>query len=469
MEMILKENLQPVYDYLEALVGTSADRISTTALGNAVSHQMNQFGTESVDEYLRILDASLQARDQLISSSTVKETYFFRESSYLQLLVRQYLPRFLAESDPITLISAGCSTGAEAYSLAIAIHHAFGASVLKRCRIIGFDIDRDALAQAKRGVYSSYTLRGMDRALRDRYLRKGPNTSYTVDPMIRDSVEFRKINLLDSGKIRKLGSADVIVYRNVSIYFSTAVRLQVFTALSDLLTSRGLMFTGSSETLSHDFGVLALVSQNGLFYFTPHSSEIPAVPKINSQPVVPKAKERTPKQYSAEHRIPRDALEEALESARSGSFERALHQLDAAVPNEQKRIDYAILRAGVLFHLKRFEEAVDLCRTLSEQAPLRSEPYLLQAMIHRIEGYTELALQEMKKVLYLEPECWIAAYYSAELYKQLGNRKQAHTFYRRVILSLEQDKRKDDLLVFSLNAIASKQIIRLCRHELACL
>ncbi len=467
MPATLRDNLQPVYDYLEKVTGTSASRVSRSVIDHGVLKHMKQHDTASAAEYLRLLESDEQVRDELISRITIKETYFFREPAYLEMLIVRHMPKLLREEGKITLLSAGCSTGAEAYSLAIAVHSTYGASALRRCRIIGIDIDQEAVTKAKSGKFSRYALRGMNPSLRDRYLHQESEHAWSVVPLIRNSVEFRKMNLLDASQLRKLNRADVILYRNVSIYFSVETRVQVFTALSDLLTPRGVLLTGASETLAHDIGVLALTSHQGLFYFTRHSGEKPLQPKLKIQSAaVPVPAEKPSVSQKGKPRQSAVTLDAVLETARAGSYDDALIMLDSASPGKDEQIRYDIIRAGVLFHLKRFDEAAEYCRRILKEAPLSMEPYLIRAMIHRIEGEADQALGDMKKVLYLEHDCWIAAYYSAELYQQLGNRKLAVSYYRRVILTLEQQKRRDHLLVFSLNMVDSQQIIRLCRHAL---
>lgn len=469
-----------IRSYIEHHIGVSNVRLHNTVLDSSINTLMKKWACTSESDFLELIRRSKKARDVLIQYTTVKETYFFREPDFINLLTTKLIPNLLTKKKRLRILSAGCSIGAEAYTIAIAIDSSLGAGVLASCDILGIDVDPDAIDRAKRGVYTSYTLRGMPPRLFDSYFTSGSDNTFTVREHIRKHVAFSVVNLIEKQQLQNLPKADIIFYRNVSIYFDERRRLQVFSSLADLLTDEGILITSSAETIPHDIGILSLQSCQGLFYF---SNETPQ-PRPEQQPrrrhtdmVTPRRsrQQRTDGSVSrtvqrteenkkaAEERTP---IQKALDMAREGSLSTAL-QLIAAIESARGQTrETTILKAGIMLDKNQIEEARELCDQLLHEDPMLLEPHLILAIIHRLEGDHEKVLSELKTVLYIDPECWMALYYSAEFYRQQQKDELAKRYYSRVIKSLSAGPQRDNLLVFSVNQKTAQQIIRLCELAL---
>ena len=456
--MVRDEALLEVRSFILTLLG-SPHQQSAPSLDRVIRQRMDQMGILSPKEYLKLLREQRDEQDRCIASATIKETYFFREPAYLSLFIDQIIPRLLKDQPSVTILSAGCSIGAEAYSIAIAVHEQFGPQVLERCRIIGIDVDRDAVRKARSGVYTPYVLRALSKTRRSRYFINRDERFYEVIPEIRRAVSFQQMNLLDQQKMGELEPVDILLYRNVSIYLDMDSRIQVFSSLADRLSWRGVLITGASETLAHDIGVLSLVSQGDLFYFTHHAGEGPSTPaELPREPVQ--------LEPAAAEVVEEQTLKGVLERALEGDYDEAWRKIQRMQVPPEHESSRDILQAGILYNLKRFDEALQICDRLIGRDPLCMEGYLIRAMVHRLQNDIDTALGELKKVLYLNRECWVASYYSGELYHQLGEKRMAKVFLRRVMLMMEQGNRRDRLLVFPVNRISTKQVIRLCRYAL---
>jgi chemotaxis protein methyltransferase CheR len=437
---------------------------------------MKKWACTSESEFLELIRRSKKARDALIHYTTVKETYFFREPDFIDLLTAKLIPSLLMKKKRLRIISAGCSIGAEAYTLAIAIDSSLGAGVLDSCDILGIDIDPAAIEHAKRGVYTSYPLRGMPQRLLDSYFTSESDNTFTVKQHIQKHTAFSVVNLIEKQQLQQLPKADIIFYRNVSIYFDERRRPQVFSSLADLLTDEGILITSSSETIPHDIGILSLRSYHGLFYFSKeqpqpkpeqqlrrrHTDTI--APRRNRQQRTEESENRTTQrtkenQKAAEKRTP---VQKALDMARKGSYSTALQLIAAIESTHGQTRETAILKAGIMLDKNQIKEARELCDQLLHEDPMLLEPHLILAIIHRLEGDPEKALSELKTVLYIDPECWMALYYSAEFYRQQQKDELAKRYYSRVIKSLREGTQRDNLLVFAVTQKTSQQIIRLC-------
>jgi len=199
--------------------------------------------------YLRYHPDARAEIERAVDVLTTNETYLFREEYQLRAFQREVLPMLHkrgGSSRRLSIWSAGCSTGEEVYTLAILIKesHLFeGWDV----RVIGNDISRRVLTQARRGTYGPSSFRSMPEQYA-RYFIETPE-GRTVRPEIRAMCSFAHMNLLDAGRYSVVGSVDAIFCRNVLIYFDTASRRKVIEGFYERLHPGGFLFLGHSESL----------------------------------------------------------------------------------------------------------------------------------------------------------------------------------------------------------------------------
>jgi chemotaxis protein methyltransferase CheR len=188
----------------------------------------------------------------LIDVLTTNETYFFRELSQLNALVEEVVPQLLLQrkpgsTRPISIWSAGCSSGEEPYSV-IAMAMEAGLEPGREIRVYASDISRPALTKSRRGVYREASFRETPDELRSRYFVE-KDGSYRICDEVRKHVDFIHLNLLDESKIALLGAMDVILCRNVIIYFDAETKRRVMQTFYDRLRPGGYLLLGHSESL----------------------------------------------------------------------------------------------------------------------------------------------------------------------------------------------------------------------------
>lgn len=211
----------------------------------ATDHQ----NLESYYKYLRFGDQGeeLQA---LIEAVTVHETYFYREFEQLKIFGESVLPLLVKEnSGLLRLWSAGCSTGEEAYTLAMILREMLSPQDFSRWEILATDISHRVLAFARTGLYNERAVSHLPQLYRERYFHR-ENHQYRVKEELRRPIRFKNLNLMDRIGIMKEGPFDVIFCRNVLIYFDEHSREQVVRSLYDALRPGGYIFLGHSETMS---------------------------------------------------------------------------------------------------------------------------------------------------------------------------------------------------------------------------
>lgn len=218
-----------------------------------VAERLRRAGTNNVGLWLAILASDPQEREALINSFTINETYFFREEHQLAALGRDLLPAIVRTRRPGDLIriwSMPCSTGEEAYSIAIWLLEHWPLVDAYNIEIVGSDIDTAAIAAAKEGRYAARALARLPAALVESYFEAEHGYRRKIIDDLRESVHFVPANLVDPFSMRGHGQFDVILCRNLLIYFDEASRLIAAGNLFDSLNPGGFLCLGHSESMA---------------------------------------------------------------------------------------------------------------------------------------------------------------------------------------------------------------------------
>jgi chemotaxis protein methyltransferase CheR len=208
--------------------------------------------------------------EELIERVTTNETYFFREQYQLDAFRFEILPELLDRQPRgrrLSIWSAGCSSGEEAYTIAMLILETgkFGGWDI---RVFGSDISKRVLAAARKGVYGRASFRSTDPHLQRRWFRE-VDGKHQVRDEVRQLVSFGQINLVEDASVL-LGDVDVIFCRNVLIYFDQASRRRVIDTLYRKLNKGGYLLLGHSESLINLTTAFELVHlKNDMVYRKP--------------------------------------------------------------------------------------------------------------------------------------------------------------------------------------------------------
>lgn len=281
-------NLPDYARLIKDRVGLHFDNAMEALLKSALKRRMSERNISNYYEYYEQLRISQDEFDRFITLITINETYFFRENETLDLICDKWVPRLLQQrSGPVRILSAGCSSGEEAYSLAIKLHEKYQGEMAQRIEIYGCDIDPVILAKARNASYSSYSFRGVDPGIQQRYFTRSGNL-YRLHDAIREKVSFHRTNII---KEQLLPEVDIILLRNVSIYFDTPTRRELHGNLSKMLQPQGALFFGNAETLANNFDILKLEQEEGIFYFCHHREPptIVPVPRVAVRAPQPRA------------------------------------------------------------------------------------------------------------------------------------------------------------------------------------
>jgi chemotaxis protein methyltransferase CheR len=222
-------------------------------LEKRVTRRVERIGLSSFGAYhyhLRHEPDGDQELACLVDDVTTNETYFMRELNQLRALIHEILPELLGRQRsgrPINIWSAGCSSGEEPYSIVMLGLEA-GLEPGRDLRVYASDIDRTMLEKARAGVYRPSSFREMESPLREKYFSR-KDEIYRISDSVKRHVCFAHTNLLDPARTALLGSFDVVLCRNVIIYFDSETKRRVITGFSDRIRPGGYLLLGHSESL----------------------------------------------------------------------------------------------------------------------------------------------------------------------------------------------------------------------------
>jgi chemotaxis protein methyltransferase CheR len=432
--------------------------------------------------YRERLRTDAQEFQVLVNTLTINETYFMRENAQLHWLVQSWVPRMLAargEGARIRILSAGCSSGEEPYSIAMALLDARGQQALQQCVVVGVDIDTEVLQKAATGRYTAFSFRGVPDDVRARHFQQD-GAAWVVGDAVRAMVHFQTFNVLSRSVPADLGEFDVVLFRNVSIYFDAPTRKTIQENLRSMMRADGILLTGVSETLANDLGVLHLREEDGLFYFSTAAPLAPvackatrvAAPAVAAPPAVAPQARRTPPPAAGRTPAARraaDAPAPTLDSARAlvqaKAFDPAHQQLAAFLQAQTDHVEAQLLMAYVLLNRKDYAQAAALAQRVLVDNPWSVDALYLLGHIHRWQQQSDAAIDAFKRALYACATCWPAHYYLGGLFRDKGSNELARRSLRAVQHLLDDGAPTG--LQYVPVELPSKEMHHLCERQLA--
>lgn len=490
--------------------GTERLRLTTT-----LQRRIPATGAGDLQRYLASLEGNSAELDVLADELTIGETYFLRQPEQFTALVRTVLPQRMADRDdqrgqtgpnppagrnadadeadrrrPLQLLSAGCSRGEEAYSLAIALAE----NGYHDHRITGLDVNPRAVEKARRGRYTGWSMRDVPVAQLQRWFTTTAEGEFEVSAELRHSVDFVRHNLTDGDPAFWQPRFDVIFCRNVLMYFDTPTARRVVTRLARSLLPGGFLFLGSAEVLRGISEEFELCADGKVFYYRlartgpdlarpqrtgasgtaagirPGGSNThrTAVPRVTAPggPVHLGGRPRhsTPTAPRAEDE---GAFTLALELLRSERFRAALEtigQIDLPTTAVRSAWDREVVltRAVLLTHTgDATTAAADAHRLLVLDPDSTAEAHAVLATCREAEGVLSPALSHWRAAVATDPAFGIAHLRAGMLLRQTGRSWEAEDAYRRAATALpgETDRR---ILLFG-GGFGRDALLSLCR------
>lgn len=450
-----------------------------------------------VDAYMHELSSATHRTDELRTLAeklTINETFFFRHIENFRALTERVIPERTRGEKRLRILSAGCSSGEEPYTLAMLVRETIPDAASWDIKIVGADLSPAMLAKAKRARYTAWSLRATPDDMRSRYFRKEGN-EYVVVPEIQRMVTFEERNLIhDGAQLWQPATYDVIFCRNVIMYFTPELMRQVVQRVSASLLPGGFFFLGHAETLrglSQDFHLChthdsfyyqkrdaADLPHNESVFYSEHGTSGPAVPDAASSWVdaIQQASERIAQLATKKPAPSTPATAPAarswdlglvLEAMRQERFVDALDLLSSLPNDSQNAPDALLLRAVLLTNSGKLADAEAACTRVLSIDDLNAGAHYVMALCREHTGDAAGAIEHDKIAAYLDATFAMPHLHLGLLSKRSGDLATArHELSQAALLVAREDVSR--LLLFG-GGFSRESLLGLCRNELRAL
>ena len=360
-----------------------------------IARAMKHAGVDDLADYLILVRGDGIALDGLVDELTVGETHFMRDPDQMERVRRAVFPALKRRGAgaPARVWSAGCSTGEEAYSLAILLEEE---GLDQGAVVLGTDLSSAALEKARAGCYSDWSMRGVSGPFLRDYFRHSRGCRILVD-RIRNKVRFERLNLVGREDYAAAGAfgMDLILCRNVLMYFDHETAGRIAARLFDCLAEDGVLLTAGADLLLGEYAPFEVeVTRVGLVYRRPRGAPAAAVPRSLAQAPPPPLKALPP----AEPDLGREAFERVMRHANAKGAEKAERIAQAALRRHPLDAQLHYLRATLLLALDRGEEAEHQARRALYLDPSLAVAHFLLGTILRKRGARPGALRDFRNV-----------------------------------------------------------------------
>ncbi|HEX7478650.1 MAG TPA: CheR family methyltransferase [Polyangiales bacterium] len=472
---------------------------------------MELVGSARFESYLGRLVSSPKGSDELRALAeqlTVNETFFFRNADNFRAFTEVVLPeriRAKTQQKRLRILSAGCASGEEPYSLAILVREALPDLASWDVKILGIDVSPAILAKATQARYSAWSLRATSDDTKRRYFR-ADGRDFVLAPEIQKMVTFEERNLVDEDPLFWQSLAcDVVFCRNVLMYFTPDKARDVVRRIGQALLPSGFFFLGHAETLRGLTQEFHLCHTHDTFYYRLRDASetvgataiwvgssrdqvndsLPAVVESTASwvEVIQRASERIATLADGRRSLDQDTpgitlvgvtastagartwdLGLVLEAVRQERFAEALELISSLPPDSHEDPDALLLRAVLLTNNGRLEESEEVCRRLLALDELNAGAHYLMSLCREHASDATGAIEHDQTASYLDAGFAMPHLHLGIMAKRSGDAATAQRELGQALILLARED-ASRLLLFG-GGFSRDTLLQLCRTEL---
>jgi len=405
------EMLNMLRNLVEAESGVVLNDAKLPHLAAVVRGRMENLGIDEGAGYLAFVsegDGAAAERRELVAALLVGETYFFRTPAVFRAFEESILPGLIERGfvPPLPVWCAGCATGEEAYSVAIAALEGSGVRHPVPVTVHATDLHPRFLDAAREGIYAEQSLRDLPGRIRERYFEPMGDGRYRVAEEVRRLVDFGEMNLIDFLSAPPPSARYAAIFcRNVMIYFRSDTTRRLVERFHESLFDGGVLFLGHSETLWGISEAFRLEQREKVFYYRKSRASIcpPRSSRVVPRRAAPRAEPPPP--------LPPEA--------------------------DSSPAMKLVLSAERLADEGRFEDAVAMCRRAASLDPGCPEAEYLVAFLLRGRGRHAEALYHAERALEGDPRFVFAEMEAAECLFGMGRAEEAALRWKGILRAIE--------------------------------
>ncbi len=415
--------------------GLTFDDSRRESLAYGLSERLRSTGIADVSAYLDLVsDPRSPERQSLLDEVTIQETHFLRNPPQMQALRSQVLPELISAAQAggrrLRIWSAGCSTGEEAYTLALLLRELLPSTKGWDVRVLATDLSEGALAAARTRTYGERAVQLVSPAQLRRFFRRTPAGRYVVREEVAELVSFSRHNLVLD--VPPAGGLDLVLCRNVTIYFSRETTRALVSRIHASLRDGGYLLVGHAETLwqvNEDFRLVAMGEGDSSAYVYQRAGAAPPV-----RPAVTARGSARPIRGNAV-----SGLGGAAASPRLQALVPRQGVPGARVPPPDPGVAIRAALAG-----GQYEEAARQARTAAAAEPFRAQLHYLLGRVLMDLGQDDEALPALRRATYLDPSAGLAHFLLAGVLARSGDLPAAAREYRAAAATLGSDPAEAD-------------------------
>ena len=444
---------------LVRLAGLVFDASRRAALSAIICDRLESTRSPDVSSYLTYVESAAGAdeRQLLLDAVTIQETHFYRNLPQVDALRGEVLPALLGRARnadrPLTIWSAGCSTGEEPYTLAMVLLDLFERMGPSPVRIIATDVSSSALAVARQGIYAGRTIELAEPDAVRRWFNVLADGSYSVNDEVRSMTEFVLHNLVTEQPPFGTGEIDLVVCRNVTIYFGRETTRTLVNGFHRGLTDGGYLLLGHAETLWQISDDFSLVPVREAFVYRKdadpvrsrrHPSPVSGLRPVPSSRPLPPARRGVRDVLRVPVRLPRRGATPMTVTPRAPSPLEDLASARTSLANGQ------------------YAEAASLAERATAAHPLLVDGYIVQGRALSNQGDDDGAIAALRKAVFLDSRAANAHFLLATTLTRVGDPAGAALSFAAAAETLPMAS--PETLAELLDGRAVSDLVDLCRQ-----
>jgi chemotaxis protein methyltransferase CheR len=467
------EECEEFRDWIHHHSGIYLEESKADSLRIALLARATRLALPSYSAYFDVLKSDEDEFKELMNVVTINETSFFRFPAQFDALRDHVIPEIAPTAEkadrPLRVWSAGCSTGEEPYSIAMALLESCAADLGGGPSVLGTDVSTQALDRARAAVYPAKGLAGLPQHTVQRWFEPVAGGHRPVE-QVRECVDFAFHNLVrEPYPATLLGEWDVVFCRNVTIYFRLESTRRVVQHFYDSLVPGGYLFIGHSETLTTVSDRFETREIDGVFVYRKparvpsfvvppgvgvasrrgadaaatrgRSGVVDPASAARARRTTPPASQPTPASEGAPSRA--EAVAELVEAARASlaadDTRAARASADRALVLDPRDADALLVRAYANAELGDLDAAISDAESALSTDPLLAAARYILGIIYLRRSDPERAVSEFKRTLYIDQDFVLAHFNLANVRRQQGEMDDACREYENTIRSLYQN------------------------------
>ncbi|WFD11282.1 CheR family methyltransferase [Tepidibacter hydrothermalis] len=455
---ISKSSLNNINNFIETRFGLHFTEKRFNDLIRSISNAAKQKNI-GLEEYINlILSNKLSKEDlkNLVNCLTIGETYFFRDKKLFDVMRQRILPDIINDrkysSKSLKIWSAGCSSGEEAYSIAILVKELIPDYEEWDIEIIATDINHSSLSKAKKGIYSEWSFRGVDLSIKNKYFIRMDDMSYKLKDDILKLVKFYSLNLADSNYIldgKIMNNSDIVFCRNVLIYFSKYQASKIINRFYNNIVDGGWLVVAPTESLFLNDTSFIPVNINDMFLYNKNITKNNISKSFDNNVFNNIIIDEN---LIMQNEIMKNEMIEYRENLQINNVitiksKNELPKKEKLDSQEMEAQEFETI-ARSFANEGKLEEAIEWCKKAISVDKINPFYYYLLASIQQEQGDINEAVISLKKVIYLDHNFIMAYFDLGNLNLKQDKYIQASKNFKNTLVLLD-NLNEDDIVPYS--------------------